>query len=75
MDKAKYMIDNTTHIDLENQLDNAKRIQKLIEEKEKEIRELQQELSYCIHYCYGYVIQTNKTNEFINKLNQDYESK
>ncbi len=68
MDKAKHMIDNITHIDLESKLDDAKRIQKLIEEKEKEIRELQQELSYCIHYCYGYVIQANKTNELIDKL-------
>lgn len=54
-----------------SQLEEAKRIQELIRDKEKEIRELQHKLSYCLNFCIGYVQQSNKTINIIKKFKQE----
>jgi len=60
--------ENLKHQSLHDKLQEAKKLMDLIEQKERQLNEMREHLSYCIHFCIGYVEQNEKSEKLLEKL-------
>src|SRR6056300_1269630 len=56
------------HQSLHDKLQEAKKLMELIEQKEWQLNEMRERLSYCIHFCIGYVEQNEKSEKLFEQL-------
>ena len=59
---------NLKHQSLHDKLQEAKKLMELIEQKEWQLNEMRERLSYCIHFCIGYVEQNEKSEKLLEQL-------
>jgi hypothetical protein len=60
--------ENLKHQSLHDKLQEAKKLMDLIEQKERQLNEMRERLSYCIHFSIGYVEQNEKSEKLLEQL-------